>query len=798
MSEQKPTNPDATPTGEDTSPQDRWVSLTTMVVLIIVLVAAILFSTFMLTVVPYQAVEHTDEVVLAGGGKAYLTYPRLLGWREAEINPEKRIIVSAREITTATVPATVLILPLDRGVRLVSAEGNPLTGQVAISPTTKPVFETDLYLQQVDLDAPAPWNFDVEVSQPESGSPAQPLSFTIQREPWWVGVLRRSYNSIPWGTYLLSVLALVGAGLRWLWKRNQVAHNIIDQRVEQDLLRAVAKSDAEGQQENIQKIKDNYEQYRRDGYVFGLRIPRQKPLEASYYLACAQESFLEFAKRIEREQAFEPVIQERPWKKERRQLESQWQLAAKGYEKYGHAQGLRELRIVLLCWLERDRATAWEKKFQDATANSDSQSERASVNWEKRATQYGWKSLVECAQDLRDCLVSEGKKGRRFARWLAAGVLPEICRACRDEKPDFEDQDILKQVAINDPSWRVRKRAALRLIFAQKTVPASAQLKVRTATAEQANAWMSNFARAFDREAFASLSAEFLDSRFLEESFSDPFRLLDKIMSREGSTIVYRARGGGATTLRMMLTNELERSVQRPLVLSLTDWPQKTAWSLDDYVRALSLAITRCLGQSPAFPWQGGYQEKLDTLHELIGDNGYEEVWALVDNVGKGPAADVKDYANRMRPILECPIFFQQSWLRWVLFLPEGLATELYETSAVKGGWVNAVSTPWRKSPSTEAGNEPLLDLVDRRLQATTNSSVMGRDALFTPQTEGRRVSEELLAYWAQTPRQIVRFFDRLFQHRAALFAEDNPPLIDELDLAAIIASMPEEAIPLA
>ncbi|RLC69783.1 MAG: hypothetical protein DRI52_08270, partial [Chloroflexi bacterium] len=141
--------------------------------------------------------------------------------------------------------------------------------------------------------------------------------------------------------------------------------------------------------------------------------------------------------------------------------------------------------------------------------------------------------------------------------------------------------------------------------------------------------------------------------------------------------------------------------------------------------------------------------------------------------------------------------FFQQPWLRWVLFLPDELESELHNTSAVEGGWVNTLSIHWRRqSPPAKAGSEPLLELIDRRLQATTNLDVKGRDALFTPQTEGRRVSEELLAYWAQTPRQIVRFFDRLFQHRAALFADGAPPLIDELDLAAIIASMPEETIP--
>ena len=771
MSEQRHTDPDTTPTGAGHSRKDIWVSLPTMVILIFALVTVALFFTFTLTVVPYQAVE-TDEIAPENGGKLYLTYPRLLGWREGGINPDKRIIVSARGVTTDTAPVTVLILPPERGVRLVSAKGEPLSGQVIISPTGSTVFETDLYLQQVDLDVPPPWTFEVKISSLKD----QPESFTIQRELWLAGVLRRSFNSIPWGTYLLATLALVGTGLRWLWKRYQTAHEIIDQRTEQELLRAIGKSDVEGQHEAIQKIKADYEKYRREGYVLGLRIPRQEPLEAGYYLACAQETFLEFAKKIEQEKAFEQAIQKESWQKERGRLEENWQSATKGYEKYKYAPGLRELRTVLLCWLESDGEQ---------------------TDWKKRASQYGWKSLVDCAQDLKDCLITKGKKGGRFVRWLAAGRLSAICRTCKDEKPDFEDQDILKQVAINDPSWRVRKRAALRLIFAQKAVPASAQLEVRTASGEQVEKWMCNFARAFDYGDFASLSAELLGGRLLQASFFDPFHTLDELRDYKGSTIIYGARGEGATTLRMMLVNELERNVHRPLVLSLTDWPQKMDWSLDIYVRALSLAVTQRLGQAPTFPWRGGYQEKLDTLHTLISENGYERVCALVDNVGKGPAVDVTGYAKRMRPLRECPIFFQQPWLRWVLFLPDELESELHNTSAVEGGWVNTLSIHWRRqSPPAKAGSEPLLELIDRRLQATTNLDVKGRDALFTPQTEGRRVSEELLAYWAQTPRQIVRFFDRLFQHRAALFADGAPPLINELDLAAIIASMPEETIP--
>jgi len=349
--------------------------------------------------------------------------------------------------------------------------------------------------------------------------------------------------------------------------------------------------------------------------------------------------------------------------------------------------------------------------------------------------------------------------GGRFARWLAADRLSEICRVCEekeDKKPDFEDQEVLKKVATDD---------------------------VRTASNEQVKEWMHNFARTFDYEAFSSLSAELLDRRFLEESFSDPFHLLDKLITPESSTIVYGMCGGGATTLRVMLVNELERSIRHPLVLSLTDWPQKTDWSLDAWIRALGLAAKRRLGQAPSFPWLGGYQEKLDALHTLVRQKGHEQVCALVDNVGKGLAANATDYAKRVRPLLECPVFFQQPWLRWVLFLPEDLESALHNSSAVEGGWVNTLSIP-------------LLDLIDQRLQATTGQTVKGRGALFTPQTEGRRVSEELLAYWAQTPRQIVRFFDRLFQHRAALFADKAPPYINGLDLAAIIASMPEETIP--
>jgi hypothetical protein len=778
MSEQRHTNPDATPISADNPHQDRWVSLPIMVILIVILVAAALFVTFKLTVIPYQAVERTEEIAIEGGGTLHLIYPRLLGWRESEVNPDKRIIVSARDVPTDTLPVTVLIVPASHGVRLVSAKGEPISGQVVISPTDNAVFEADLYLQQVDLDSPPPWDFEAKVFRPGDPDPntAKLLSFTIQREPWLAGVLRRSYNSIPWGTYLLAVLALVSTGLRWLWKRNQAAHEIIDQRTEQELLRAVGKGDIEGQHEAIQKIKADYEQYRRAGYVLGLRIPRQKPLEASYRLACAQEACLEFVSKIEREKEFDKAIREESWQKERNLFEESWQSATKGYEKYGYAQGLRNLRIVLLCWLENHGTP---------------------IDWEGRARRYDWESLVDCAQDLIDCLITDGKKGGRFARWLAASSLPEICQACEDERPGLVAQDILKQVARDDPSWRVRKRAALRLIFAQKTVPASAQLKVRTASGEQVVNWMRNFARAFDYEAFASLSAELLDWRFLQESFSDPFHILDKLLSSTGSMIVYGARGEGATTLRVMLANELEHGVHRPLVLSLTDWPQKVDWSLDTYVHALRLAVTRCLGQSPTFPWRSGYQEKLDALHMLVGKNGYERVCVLVDNVGKGPAAKRTAYVERVRPLLECPIFFQQPWLHWVLFLPKELESELLNASAVEGGWVDTLSIRWRRqSPPTEAGSEPLLELIDRRLQATTSLNVMGRDALFTPQTEGRRVSEELLAYWARTPRQIVRFFDRLFQHRAALFADSAPPLIDELDLAAIIASMSEEAIP--
>ena len=772
MSEQRHTGLSIPPVSVSNPHKDRWVSLSKIIIFIIVLVAVILFATFKLTVVPYQAVK-TDEIALVGDGKLFLTYPRLLGWREGGVNPDKRVTISARGVTTISV--TVVIVPPERGVRLVSAKGEPISGQVIISPTDSAVFQADLYLQQVDLDAPAPWNFEVQVSPPAD----QPKRFTIHREPWLASVLRRSYNSISWSTYLLAALALIGTSLRWLWDRNQAAHKIIDQQTEQQLLRAVGKHDIEKQHEAIQKIQADYERYRREGYVaLGLRIPRQKPLEASYHLACAQKAFLAFAKKVEQEEKFEQVVREKSWQKERDQLEEGWQAATKGYEKYGYTQRLRDLRIVLLCWLESD--------------------EDSPDCWKKRASRYGWESLVDCARDLRDCLITEGEKGERFVRWLAADRLSEICRACEDEKPDFEDQEVLKKVATDDDSWRVRKRAALRLIFPQKAIPASVQLQVRTASNEQVTEWMRNFARTFDYEAFSSLSAEFLDRRFLEESFSDPFHLLDKLTTCEGSTIVYGMRGGGATTLRVMLTNELERSIRHPLVLSLTDWPQKTDWSLDTWIRTLALAAKRRLGQAPTLPWLGGYQEKLDALHTLVSGHGYARVCALVDNVGKGLAVNAADYAKGVRPLLECPAFFQQSWLRWALFLPQEMASDLRNTSAVEGGWVDTIDIRWREqTPPTETGSKPLLDLIDRRLQATTSSSVKGRDALFTPQTEGRRVSEELLAYWAQTPRQIVRFFDRLFQHRTALFTEGESPHINELDLAAIIASMPEEAVPL-
>ena len=776
MREQIYADPDSTSASAGHSHKDRWVSFPTMVFAIVALVAVVLFATFKLTVVPYQAVR-TDEIALGGDGKLYLTYPRLLGWREGGIDPDKRITISAREITTTTV---TVVVPPERGVRLVSAKGEPISGQVIISPTGSAVFEADLYLQQVDLDAPAPWDFEVKVSPLEN----QPKPFTIHRESCLASVLRRSYNSISWSTYLLAALALIGTSLRWLWDRNQAAHKIIDQQTEQQLLRAVGKHDIEKQHEAIQKIQADYERYRREGYVaLGLRIPRQKPLEASYRLACAQEAFLSFAKKVEQEKEFEQVIQKdrkESWQKERDQLEESWQSATKGYEKYGYTQRLRDLRIVLLCWLEDDTKSA---------------------DWKERTSRYGWESLVDCAQDLRDCLITKEKMGGRFARWLAADRLSEICRVCEekeDKKPDFEDQEVLKKVATDDDSWRVRKRAALRLIFPQKAIPASTQLQVRTASNEQVKEWMHNFARTFDYEAFSSLSAELLDGRFLEESFSDPFHLLDKLITPESSTIVYGMCGGGATTLRVMLVNELERSIRHPLVLSLTDWPQKTDWSLDAWIRALGLAAKRRLGQAPSFPWLGGYQEKLDALHTLVRQKGHEQVCALVDNVGKGLAANATDYAKRVRPLLECPVFFQQPWLRWVLFLPEDLESALHNSSAVEGGWVNTLSIRWRKQglPAEAEESEPLLDLIDQRLQATTGQTVKGRGALFTPQTEGRRVSEELLAYWAQTPRQIVRFFDRLFQHRAALFADKAPPYINGLDLAAIIASMPEETIP--
>jgi len=277
MREQIYADPDSTSASAGHSHKDRWVSLSGIVIFIIALVTAALFLTFELTVVPYQAVR-TDEIALEDGGKLYLTYPRLLGWREGGVNPDKRIAISAREITTTTV---TVVVPPERGVRLVSAKGEPISGQVIISPTGSAVFEADLYLQQVDLDAPAPWDFEVKVSPLKN----QPKRFTIHRESCLASVLRRSYNSISWSTYLLAALALIGTSLRWL---------------EQQLLRAVGKHDIEKQHEAIQKIQADYERYRREGYVLGLRIPRQKPLEASYRLACAQEAFLSFAKKVPR------------------------------------------------------------------------------------------------------------------------------------------------------------------------------------------------------------------------------------------------------------------------------------------------------------------------------------------------------------------------------------------------------------------------------------------------------------------------------------------------------------------
>jgi hypothetical protein len=738
------------------------VSISWIVAFLVVAVIGILLFAFYRTVVPYQAVEHRD-VALDNGGTLHLTYPRFLGWREGGVNPDKRIIVRARDVTTA--PVTVLIISCQPGVRLVSVKGEPLSGQIVISPTDNAPFETDLYLQQIDLDAPAPFSFTVKISPPPVSAP-QELSFTIRREAWWAGILRRSYNSIPWGTYLVGLLALISTGLRWLWKRNQAAQNIRDQRKEQALLRAVEENNVEKEHEAIRQIKDDYEKYKREGHVLGLYIPQKKPLEASYRLACAQETFLEFIPRIEQEKEFEKAIHEPRWRQERENLEKNWQAASKGYEKYGYAQQLRGLRSLLLCWAETDSIT----------------------DWEARARKYGWTSLTEGALDLKDCLDTEGKRGGRFARWLAADRLLEIYRAC-SKKPDFDDQELLKKVARDDPSWRVRKRAALRLIFVRKELPAAAELQVKTASGDQVIEWMRQFASTFfDYKAFSCLSAEFLDKRSLQGAFSDPFHVLEELRTSQTSTIVYAPRGGGATTLLLMLADELAHCIPRPLILNLTEWPQKKEWSLDTYIHALGLAAKRCLGQMPAYPWRDDYQEKLNALRELANTNGYEQVYVLVDNLAKGPFTDVSEYANRARLLLECPTFMQQPWLRWVLFLPEELEAVLRNTSAREGGWVNTITIRWQPGP--------LLELIDQRLPAATSLTVKGRDVLFTPQLEGRAISEELLAYWAQTPRQIVRFFDRLFQHRAALFAENNSPLINERDLAAVIASMPEETIP--
>ncbi|MBC7250799.1 MAG: hypothetical protein H5T62_11005 [Anaerolineae bacterium] len=771
MNEQRRTDLSTSPGNGSNPRKERWVSMSTLLIATTLILGAALFLAFRLTRVPYEEVRHTEEINLEGGGKVHIIYPRLLGWRESGVNPEKRITVSVRETTSATTPVTLVIIPPERGPRLVSAQGEPLDGRVPISPTNSAVHETDLYLQLLDLDAPPPWEFQVKIIPPI----AQPQPLIIARESWPAGVLRRAYNSIPWGTYLVAVLALVGTGLRWLWGRHQAAHKIIDQQTEQELLRAIRQKDESGQRTAVQKIKDNYERYWREGYVLGLRIPRQKALEAGYHLACAHETFLDFSKGIEDEPEFEQALQESAWRKERGKLEESWQQATTGYEKYGYAQRLQELRLVLLCWLENDATE---------------------TDWQKRAARYGWASVADCALDLRDCLVTAEKQGKRFTRWLAADRLSEIYHACGDKKPDFDVEDVLKKVATDDDSWRVRKRAALRLIFAQKEPPPTTELQVRTATAQQVKTWMSNFARTFGYQAFASLSAELLDRRALEESFFDPYHLLSQLATIKSSTVVYVAKGGGATTLRTMLAHRLGG---KDLVLSLTDWPQKADWSLETYIRALGLAAQRQLGQAPIFPWRGGYQEKLDALLDLASQHGYTRVCALVDNADKGPAAAVTDYANRIRPLLECPVFFQQPWLRWVLFLSDELESPLRETSAVEGGWVSIVPVRWHgPSPPTGPDSEPLLDLIDRRLQATTGGDVKGRDALITPKMEGRLRSEieKLLAYWAKTPRQIVRFFDRLFQHRAALFAEGKSPYINELDLAAIIASMPEETVP--
>ena len=765
MSEQKHIHP-------DNPLQDRWVPLSWTIIFIVVAVAGALSFTFYRTVVPYQAVEYR-EITLGSGGTLHLTYPRFLGWREGGVNPEKRITVSARDIITA--PITVFIIPPRHGVRLVSTKGEPIGSQTIISPTGSTPFEVDFYLQQIDLDAPAPWDFIVRISSADQSKPPQELSFIIRREAWWAGILRRSYNSIPWGTYLIGILALIGTGLRWLWKRKQVAQDIIDQRKEQKLLHAMDKADTAEQREAIRQIQDDYDKYRREGYLLlGLRAPQQKQLEAGYYLACAQETFLDFIQEIDQEKEFEEAIQEQRWCEEREKLEASWQAATKGYERYGYSQKLRELRIVLLCWAET---------HDDIT------------DWEARARRYGWASLTECAQDLKGCLEAKGEKGGRFTRWLAADRVLEIYRACT-KKPDFDDQELLKEVAKDDPSWRVRKRAALRLIFVQKGPPA-AELQVRTASQDQVAVWMRQFASTFDYKAFSCLSAEFLDKRALQTSFLDPAQTMDKLEGSQGSTIVYTPHGGGATTLFLMLSDELANHIPRPLILHLTEWPQKKEWSLETYIHALGLAAKRCLAETPVFPWRGGYQEKLNALWELAKKNGYEQVHVLIDNLAKGPFPEPGDYANRVRLLLECPTFMQQPWLRWTLFLPEELESILRNTSAVEGRWVDTISVSWRQpGPLPRAGSEPLLELIDQRLRATTGLAIKGRDTLFTPQLKGRVISEELLAYWAQTPRQIVRFFDRLFQHRAASFAEGGFPLINEVDLAAIIASMPEETIP--
>lgn len=659
-------------------------------------------------------------------------YPRRISQDDRGVQHHKRLVVGVTK-TEAGPPEVInlAVKPMSGHIHFLAENGSDISGQLTVTATHGITEVRTLYIEHPNVPQGGPISLSLELLPP-TGVITQPVlveksDFVIEEESFVARTVRGVVSLWPWQSFLLAFLAIPVPVLKTFWDHHKRMANLYE-RMKQAW-----------DERKIDDIRNIYGEYQ--GLVL-LPIPIWRHCTVSIPGHRGIESLHRQAANSDQARFY-------------------FELAAEASRREATLQAAEE-------YLEK--ALDWDPAYEKV------------------------RPLYEQAQSLEE---EHRRPGTPAARWWieprpGSRVRQELIDALEDREhthaevrrrivnvlghiQDYEAGRAIERVWREDEDWSVRAQAAWMLIRRPRPERAE-QRKLNRARPAEVEEWLQALPLSLDYNPFEVITAEadpFLDRHFFEHpsyrQLIGPF-----------SVALFADQGNGKTSSRLMLQRHYRTEEPRYLVIDYTDFGALVAHpeeiSAETHIRTILHKACTLLGIEPEALTPS--IEQLKGLLKWIRLQGYQAMCVLVDNVSAyaETQANLRTAEMLIRHLVGNYDLVGVPCLHFKLFLPMALKERLLGYGGMATGRIKFVDMEWTPDLLHELLAWRLKRASSKwRRQVTSLRGLVMADPLKPFSTLGPLdIDKELVRQAQGSPRRLIYWINRLFQHRARLWHESG------------------------